>query len=233
MSNRIEVEFIRNICIESISKVCLILLISLVSLLFISNILVFAEDKKQEQQYQEQEATISPDSKDQSLFTFFENFKKAINNSFVIENVKESTVIMKNAKIIPVVMMNAKESTVISTQNMMSRDGQVLMMLDIPDLTEKLMNTKESVADAKIEESLIGITEIENQFLLLQNKATFTGDFQKIKESLAQRDLAKALDYITNIQIEIIKAETEIFKTQLSNLELVSGEDNENNRDVN
>jgi hypothetical protein len=95
------------------------------------------------------------------------------------------------------------------------------------------MDTKESIADGKIEESLIDVTDIENQFILLQNKTTFTGDFQKIKESIAQRDISKALDDITNIQKKIIKAETEVFKAQLSNPELMTEEDEEDNGDAN
>jgi hypothetical protein len=107
------------------------------------------------------------------------------------------------------------------------------MKLDIPELKENLMDTKESIADGKIEESLIDVTDIENQFILLQNKTTFTGDFQKIKESIAQRDISKALDDITNIQKKIIKAETEVFKAQLSNPELMTEEDEEDNGDAN
>lgn len=184
-----------------------------VSLLIISNILVFAEDKQQ------QTATITSDINGPSFFSFFEK----------INNVTESPIVMS-----PIVIESITESPVINKSNLtLSQDIQVLMMLDIPELNENLMDTKESIADRKIEESLIDVTDIENQFILLQNKTTFTGDFQKIKESIAQRDISKALDDITNIQKEIIRAETEVFKAQLSNPELMNGEDEEDNGDVN
>jgi hypothetical protein len=185
-----------------------------VSLLIISNILVFAEDKQQ------QTATITSDINGPSFFSFFEK----------INNVTESPIVMS-----PIVSENIiTESPVINKSNRtLSQDIQVLMMLDIPELNENLMDTKESIADGKIEESLTDVTDIEKQFILLQNKTTFTGDFQKIKESIAQRDLSKALDDITNIQKEIIKAETEVYKAQLSNRELMTGEDEEDNGDAN
>ncbi len=208
-----------NNCIKLISKVYLIMLIiPLVSLLIINNILVFAEDKQQ------QTAIITSDINDPSFFSFFEK----INNE-KINNVTESPIVMS-----PIVSESITESPVINKSNRtLSQDIQVLMMLDIPELKENLMDTKESIADGKIEESLIDVTDIENQFILLQNKTTFTGDFQKIKESIAQRDISKALDDITNIQKKIIKAETEVFKAQLSNPELMTEEDEEDNGDAN
>jgi hypothetical protein len=194
-----------------------------VSLLIISNILVFAEDKQQDQK-QQQTATITSDINGPSFFSFFEK----INNE-KINNVTESPIVMS-----PIVSESITESPVINKSNLtLSQDTQVLMMLDIPELNENLMDTKESIADGKIEESLIDVTDIENQFILLQNKTTFTGDFQKIKESIAQRDISKALDDITNIQKKIIKAETEVFKARLSNPELMTGEDEEDNGDDN
>ena len=129
---------------------------------------------------------------------------------------------------------NQTAQTAGAAQNQtMSQDTQVLMTLGIPELKENLMDAKESLADGEIEEALTGITDVENQFLLLQNKTKLTGDFQKIKESVSQRDIAKALDDITKAQNEIIKAETEVFKAQLSNPELVTGQDDEENGDGN
>jgi hypothetical protein len=129
---------------------------------------------------------------------------------------------------------NQTAQTAGAAQNQtMSQDTQVLMTLGIPELKENLMDAKESLADGEIEEALTGITDVENQFLLLQNKTKLTGDFQKIKESVSQRDIAKALDDITKAQNEIIKAETEVFKAQLSNPELITGQDDEENGDGN
>src|SRR5215212_3251825 len=110
-----------NNFINSISKVYLIILIPLVSLLVISNILIFAEDTQQQQQQQQQNVTIASDVKDPSFFSFFEK--------------------MKNTTISPIVRDNTTESLDINAQNhTIDQDTQVLMMLDIPELKEALMD---------------------------------------------------------------------------------------------
>jgi hypothetical protein len=183
-----------NNCIKSISKVYLILLIPLVSLLIINNIVVFAQE--QQGQQQQQNVNIASYKDDSSFFSFFEKIKNP--NSIVSENVKESPVINKQ-------------------NGSLNQDIKVLMLANIPELKEIVMDVKESIADGEIEEALIDVTDIQNEFLLLQNKTTFTEDFQKIKDDISNRDFAKALDDITDIQKKIIKIETEIFKAQISN----------------
>jgi len=205
-----------NNCIKSTSTVYLIILIPLISLLIINNILIFAAEDKQQQK---QNLTIASDAKDPSFFTFFENIKNATETPNIKAIVKES----------PIVKVNGTKSQVINPQNhTMSQDTQVLMMLDIPELKETLMDAKESLADVNIKEALTGIIDLENQFLLLQNKTNLTEDFQKIKEAISKTDFKKALDYITKIQIEVIKAETEVFKAQL-----MAKQDEEENGDAN
>jgi hypothetical protein len=103
----------------------------------------------------------------------------------------------------------------------MSQDSQALMALDIPELKDNLMNVKEALANGEREDALTGITDVEIQLLLLQNKTTFTEDIQKIKDSISKTDLKKALDDITNIQNGIIKAETEVFKAKLTKPQLM------------
>jgi hypothetical protein len=116
----------------------------------------------------------------------------------------------------------------------MSQDSQALMALDIPELKDNLMNVKEALANGEREDALTGITDVEIQLLLLQNKTTFTEDIQKIKDSISKTDLKKALDDITNIQNGIIKAETEVFKAQLANPGLMAAQqDNDNGEDEN
>jgi predicted MPP superfamily phosphohydrolase len=79
-----------NNCIKLISKVYLIMLIPLVSLLVTSNILIFAEDKQPQQQQQQQSVTIASDVKDPSFFTFFEQIKNATESAIVSDNATES-----------------------------------------------------------------------------------------------------------------------------------------------
>jgi hypothetical protein len=95
-----------------------------------------------------------------------------------------------------------------------SSDIQALMKIDIPELKENLVNTKESLVDEEPEYALRGITEIENQLLMLQPPPTFTSVFQNIKNSIARDDLKKAIDDISKVQTQVIKAETEIINAQ-------------------
>lgn len=112
------------------------------------------------------------------------------------------------------VIINAalKEQT-ISPQTT-SSDIQALMKIDIPELKENLMNTKQSLVDEEPEYALVRITEIENQLLMLQPPPTFTSIFQNIKNSIAKADWKKAIDDISKVQTEVIKAEAEIINAQ-------------------
>ena len=99
----------------------------------------------------------------------------------------------------------------------MSKDAQALMTLDIPVIKEQLMNAKQSLVNGNTEEALAGITDVEIPLLLLQNKPSFVGDIQEIKNSISKADINKALDDLTKIQADILKAETETLKAQLAN----------------
>jgi len=96
-----------------------------------------------------------------------------------------------------------------------SPEIQSLMTLDISELMDNLINAKEEVRNKNMEEALTSLTNVENQLLLLVPQPKFTNDFQKIKDSIVKGDLYKALDDISNIQTELLKAETEIFKSRL------------------
>ena len=125
-------------------------------------------------------------------------------------------------------MQNQTAQAAAAGQNQtMSQDAQALMALDIPEVRDNLIAAKQSLANGDIEEALTGITDLENQLILLQNKTTFTEDIQKIKNAISKSDLNKALDDITNIQTGIVKAETEIFKAQLANPELMAAQEDE------
>jgi hypothetical protein len=113
---------------------------------------------------------------------------------------------------------SVQNQTAQSAQNQtMSKETQALMTLDIPVIKEQLMNAKQSLVNGNTEEALAGITDVEIPLLLLQNKPSFVGDLQEIKNSISKADINKALDDLTKIQAEILKAETESLKTQLAN----------------
>jgi len=97
----------------------------------------------------------------------------------------------------------------------LSPDTQALTTLDIPELKDNLMAAKDAVSNGNTEEALTLVSEVETDLLTLQPAPKFTGEFQKIKDSLGKADLAKALDDISKVQTEVLKAETEIQKSGL------------------
>src|SRR5919107_973591 len=97
-----------NNCIKSISKIYLIMLMSVVSFLVTSNIFIFAAENEQQQT-----VTITSDSKDSSFFPFFEQIK----------NKTESAAILPS----PNVSEKVTETPIINKQNhVLSQDIQVL-----------------------------------------------------------------------------------------------------------
>ena len=113
----------------------------------------------------------------------------------------------------------------------MSKETQALMTLDIPVIKEQLMNAKQSLVNGNTEEALEGITDVEIPLLLLQNKPSFVGDLQEIKNSISKKDVNKALDDLTKVQSDVLKAETEMIKAQLANPMLAQQNNGPNNQD--
>jgi|SRR5215210_1537768 len=113
----------------------------------------------------------------------------------------------------------------------MSKETQALMTLDTPVIKEQLMNAKQSLVNGNIEEALAGITDVEVPLLLLQNKPSFVGDLQEIKNSISKKDVNKALDDLTKIQTDILEAETEKLKAQLANPQLLVSEQNNDDQE--
>ena len=119
---------------------------------------------------------------------------------------------------------NMTNTTSSSVQNQTAQSGQnqtketqVLMTLDIPVIKEQLNIAKQALVNENIEEALAGITDVEIPLLLLENKPSFVGDLQEIKNSISKKDVNKALDDLTKIQTDIVKGETETLKAQLAN----------------
>ena len=124
----------------------------------------------------------------------------------------------------------AQNQTAATAQNQtLSADAQALNSTvdNIQDLKDNLMTAKEALRDGNTEEALTAVTEVENQLLTAQPQPKFTGDFQKIKDSIAKADLNKALDDISKVQTDVLKAETEIFKAELPSAQEI----NEKNQD--
>ena len=108
-----------------------------------------------------------------------------------------------------------------------SKETQALMTLDIPEIKDNLMDSKDALANNNTEEALTIITDIENELLVLESKPPFVDNIQKIKDSISKSDTNKALDDLTKVETDLLKAENEVFKAQLANPQLkVAQEDN-------
>jgi hypothetical protein len=128
----------------------------------------------------------------------------------------------------------AQNQTAQTAQNQtMSNETKALMTLDTTMIKDQLMNAKESLLNGNKEEALAGITGVEVQLLLLPTKPSFVGDIQTIKNAIAKSDINKALDDLTNVQTDILKAETEELKAQIANPQLLEAQENNDAQDEN
>ena len=116
-----------------------------------------------------------------------------------------------------------------------SNETMSLMSLNIGDLKDSLVNAKDAVSTGNFENALTEVTNVENQLLLVKGEQPpFVGDIQAIKESIGNSDVPKTLDGITNIQIELLKAETDMMKANQGNPQMMMGQNaNDDNQQNN
>ena len=118
-----------------------------------------------------------------------------------------------------------------------SNETMSLMSLNIGDLKDSLVNAKDAVSTGNFENAMTEVTNVENQLLLVKGEQPpFVSDIQAIKESIGNSDVPKTLDGITNIQIELLKAETDMMKANQGKPQMMMGQnanddDNQQNDD--
>jgi hypothetical protein len=121
----------------------------------------------------------------------------------------------------------AQNQTAQGANQTMSKETQAFMALDIAEIKDNLMDSKNALANNDTEEALTTITDLENTLLVLQPKPSFVDNIQKIKDSISKKDLNKALDDLNKVETDVLKAENEVFKAQLANPQLkVAQQDN-------
>ena len=90
---------------------------------------------------------------------------------------------------------------------------------------------KQTLANNETEEALTQITMLKINCYYLKPQPSFATDIQKIKDSVSKKDINKALDDLTKVQSEVLKAENELLIAQLTNATLAeqinAGEDDE------
>jgi hypothetical protein len=94
---------------------------------------------------------------------------------------------------------------------------QALMKVNIYDLKEALMKVNLAIVDGNLNEALIGVRDIESQFLQVEPMPTkFLNNIHKAINAIAREDIDKAFNTLTGIQISILKAENQIFKAAVA-----------------
>ncbi len=99
----------------------------------------------------------------------------------------------------------------------MNVTAQALMKVDIFELKDTLMQAKLAIVDGNLEEALTGVRDVESQLLLIEPSPTkFLSVLHKAINAIADSDIDKALDTLTRIQVNILKAENQIFKAAVA-----------------
>ena len=114
---------------------------------------------------------------------------------------------------------NSANQTAPQQQNQnMNLTAQALMKIDIFELKDTLMEAKLAIVDGNFKEALTGVRDVESQLLLIEpSPPKFLSVLHKAINAIADSDIDKALDTLTRIQVIILKAENQIFKTAVAN----------------
>ena len=97
--------------------------------------------------------------------------------------------------------------------------AQALMKTDIVALKNTLMNAQLAIVDGNIEQALKDVIDLETQLLLLKPSppTKFLNNIHKAIAAIATSEIDKSLNTLTNIQVNILKAENLIFKAAVAN----------------
>jgi hypothetical protein len=104
----------------------------------------------------------------------------------------------------------------------MNVTAQALMKVDIFELKDTLMKAKLAIVDGNLKEALTGVRDVESQLLLIEPSPTkFLYVLHKAINAIADSDIDKSLDILTRIQVTILKAENQIFKAAVADLQVM------------
>ena len=108
-----------------------------------------------------------------------------------------------------------------SSQNM-NLTAQALMKVDIVELKDTLMNAKVAIVNGNLEKGLTDVRDVETQLLLIKPSPTkLLSEIHKVPNAISKLDINKSLNTLTKVQVDILKAENEIFKAAVVNPQLI------------
>src|SRR5215217_6146442 len=119
---------------------------------------------------------------------------------------------------------NATDQSAVAPQSnqAMNLTVQALMKVDIAELKDNLANAKVAIVNGNFEEALTGVRDVETQLLLVDPQPTkFMNDIHKVTNSIARSEVEKSLDALTKVQVDILRAENQIFKAAVANPQLM------------
>jgi hypothetical protein len=97
-------------------------------------------------------------------------------------------------------------------------NAQALMKIDIVELKDTLAKAKLAIVDGNLKVALKDVRDVETQLLLIEPSPTKLLNYiHKAINAIARSDIDKSLNGLTNIQVTILKAENQIFKTAIEN----------------
>jgi hypothetical protein len=113
---------------------------------------------------------------------------------------------------------NSTNQTALQQTQNMNLTAQALMKVNIFELKDTLMKAKLAIIDGYLLEALTDVRNVETQLLLIEPLPTkFLSDMHKAIYAIARSDIGKSLDTLTKIQLDILKAENQIFKAAVAN----------------
>ena len=116
---------------------------------------------------------------------------------------------------------NQTEGPQQENQNM-TLTAQALMKIDIFELKDTLMRANLAVVDGNLKEALIDVRNVESQLLEIEpSPIQVIKVLHKAINAIASSDIDKALDTLTRIQVNLLKAENQIFKAAVTNPQVI------------
>jgi hypothetical protein len=115
------------------------------------------------------------------------------------------------------------------------------MKADVIGIKDTLAKAKIEIIQDNLKGALQDVRYVENELLLIEPSPTkLLSNIHKTITAIAQSNINKALDTLTNVQVTVLKAESQIFKVALVNPQMMeqfinldkntNEEDNDDNR---